>query len=965
MPRFATNTDEIVSAATVDALERLHGNPGSIVVVSVQYADAGDSCDCGDPAGSIVGASAYDIGVANGFVGTQPEWLESLKGDPAPSELHLLTVAALDLTGENTPAANATVTLDMSAASRALIDCPATGGLTLDVSNASTSRPVAEVRLNNFERADDCPIGLGDVVAAAALPAAVPAGGYLNLWIIPTEDGRAIISPIEPEPQSDTVYSNNPSGGAGTEQFGHSANASGIYNTAIGSGATATYQQGVAIGSTTQARTCAVAVGHNTSATGGFSVAVGQGATTTGSLGVVIGYQATSSQSESVVIGAQATVTAGNSTAVGRSASAGLRSAAYGKSAQANATNATAIGVSTTTADYGTAVGYGSIATGPVSSLALGVSASATQQNAISIGLSAAVPHARALAIGGEATTTANNQAVLGGKSFAYYQTLVYGQSDHLVTGAGFTEVVHRPSKPDTNQTDLAALDHVFEGGRSSGTGDPGAIILRTWDNAGVSGTTIGATSHDLIVLKGDAVYLPGLPTADPVEADRLWNDGGNPRLSAAPAVLTGDFYVDPVNGDDSNDGTSRETAWQTLGKINTRVAGLADGSPDETYVILAGDHAGNITAQRNATLDLTYEMEPGCTITPASGTSGIAVNGSIPGSGNTLRVTVNLRGAVFFGNSVSSANGIGTTNGPILTVNGLADDGTMARFQGFDDGFSCHGQSGPSSDIVVNDCWFSGGTKSAYAHVNDSAAEAYRCVFEAAPGATIGVGAVLSTQRSRFVDCTFIPATAGQVMNMNRSDFVRCQIGTPDKHVNFGAQANSTYGRNPTLTDCYVHGDIDGFAESRWTRCYGTIRGRQRGVASEEWSMHNCVWLGNATLTQFLYSNYDAEDGNWLGGTATIRDTIVTGYAEAFDAGTAGQNAQINNEWTLDSLCLYGNGTNFDAGITNGTTGLVTADPLIGSADSTSQADYETAVWSPCRNAGSARDHIGVPSRD
>ncbi len=47
----------------------------------------------GDPgADGIDGASAYEIALANGFVGTQEEWLESLVGASAPSDLNAITI---------------------------------------------------------------------------------------------------------------------------------------------------------------------------------------------------------------------------------------------------------------------------------------------------------------------------------------------------------------------------------------------------------------------------------------------------------------------------------------------------------------------------------------------------------------------------------------------------------------------------------------------------------------------------------------------------------------------------------------------------------------------------------------------------------------------------------------------------------------------------------------------------------
>lgn len=42
------------------------------------------------------GESAYEIAVQNGFVGTEKEWLESLKGGDAPSDIDWSTPSSED-----------------------------------------------------------------------------------------------------------------------------------------------------------------------------------------------------------------------------------------------------------------------------------------------------------------------------------------------------------------------------------------------------------------------------------------------------------------------------------------------------------------------------------------------------------------------------------------------------------------------------------------------------------------------------------------------------------------------------------------------------------------------------------------------------------------------------------------------------------------------------------------------------
>ena len=43
--------------------------------------------------GDLRGISAYDVAVANGFTGTQAEWLDSLKGEPGPEQITVSATA--------------------------------------------------------------------------------------------------------------------------------------------------------------------------------------------------------------------------------------------------------------------------------------------------------------------------------------------------------------------------------------------------------------------------------------------------------------------------------------------------------------------------------------------------------------------------------------------------------------------------------------------------------------------------------------------------------------------------------------------------------------------------------------------------------------------------------------------------------------------------------------------------------
>jgi hypothetical protein len=59
----------------------------------------------------------------------------------------------------------------------------------------------------------------------------------------------------------------------------------------------------------------------------------------------------------------------------------------------------------------------------------------------------------------------------------------------------------------------------------------------------------------------------------------------GISRFRALPKMVQADYYVDATNGSDSNDGTTPDTAWKTINKVNTSTF-----SPGEHIVFKAGE---------------------------------------------------------------------------------------------------------------------------------------------------------------------------------------------------------------------------------------------------------------------------------------------------------------------------------------------------------------------------------------
>jgi hypothetical protein len=135
--------------------------------------------------------------------------------------------------------------------------------------------------------------------------------------------------------------------------------------TAIGSAATATAQNAVALGANANANQLnAVALGQAAAATGDHSSAVGTNAAASASYAQAMGYAASVSGGNSVAVGANATVAGIESVAIGKSASAsGGDAVAIGATATASNVNATAIGYgATTTSDNSVVLGNSSIA---------------------------------------------------------------------------------------------------------------------------------------------------------------------------------------------------------------------------------------------------------------------------------------------------------------------------------------------------------------------------------------------------------------------------------------------------------------------------------------------------------------------------------------------------------------------------------------------------------------------------
>lgn len=213
------------------------------------------------------------------------------------------------------------------------------------------------------------------------------------------------------------------SGGTNCTTVGRSAQGTGASGTSIGytasqtNGGTAVGQQASATGTTN-----AVALGGQASCSGASGIAIGSVASATAAQAIGIGKTAASTNTDSIAIGNAAAAAGLTGTAIGKSASAGFQdSNAIGNGAITGGTNDISIGVAAVCTGGGGAhsrVCIGASATAGASGqtypIAIGSQANANKAGSIALGRLAQGVHTNSTAIGISATTTANNQIMLG-----------------------------------------------------------------------------------------------------------------------------------------------------------------------------------------------------------------------------------------------------------------------------------------------------------------------------------------------------------------------------------------------------------------------------------------------------------------------------------------------------------------------------------------------------------------------
>lgn len=291
--------------------------------------------------------------------------------------------------------------------------------------------------------------------------------------------------------------------------------------TALGQGAAALAANATAVGRLASAGSGATGVGNSCVATGTNSVALGVLASATATNNIAIGQNSVANTSGGTVVGSAASALGASSVAFGGFASAaGTNSVALGFNAATLGESAVAIGLGATANQNGTAVGLSADAAGSNNSSAYGRQAVASGQEsvavgalttasasaAIAIGMQANAGHV-SIALGKQATTTANNQFVVGS---------VNTPVNDVYIGEGVTSATPQALSLNAtggSGTDIASGAFQIAGGRSTGNATAGILELQT-GTPGVSGTAAQTLATRLTISDTDATLT--VPLAGP-----------------------------------------------------------------------------------------------------------------------------------------------------------------------------------------------------------------------------------------------------------------------------------------------------------------------------------------------------------------------------------------------------------------------------------------------------------------
>lgn len=315
-----------------------------------------------------------------------------------------------------------------------------------------------------------------------------------------------------------------------TTAVGQSSLASAARATAIGSDATASSADTVAIGDTALASNSGNVIIGSAAGDGGFgfSVAVGYSSLVK-NLAVAIGYDSDANCANCVSVGYQATTSAQDSVAIGKSATASGSSAG------------------------GTAVGTSAAASGAAGAVAIGHGASAAHNS---------------IALGRSATTTANNQLIIGSNNVRIADVYI----SEGVTDTSPSDVLL--STTGGSGTNVAGGNLTLRGGLATGNAATGDVII-AGANAGASSSTLQTAANRWLFKGGTGHLVTGADNTYDIGADGATRPRSlylGTRATMAEIKITGGS---PGSGKVLTSDGSGVGTWQDTGIP----AGVPDGS--------------------------------------------------------------------------------------------------------------------------------------------------------------------------------------------------------------------------------------------------------------------------------------------------------------------------------------------------------------------------------------------------
>jgi len=319
---------------------------------------------------------------------------------------------------------------------------------------------------------------------------------------------------IQNDFSGNVVIGEGASGGADNAiSIGRLASTSGTGSVSIGPSSSTSGSGSISIGSVTDSVIGAVSIGRGSRALGTNSVVLGEGAFTDNEDNITIGHDANSSGggNTGICIGSGSRIKngSGNSVVVGNEALIDGNS------------------------DASVAIGEASSVSSAGGSVVVGQNSSSTGARSTVIGTSAGSGHEDSIAIGKGSSTTGTNQVVIGSGASSIAQAYI----GNGVTNASPINIGLNAT--GGNGTDIAGANLTLAGGKGTGAGAPGSILLRTAP-AGTSGTTANAL-ETVATVTGSAFGINKGFVQDGINT--VTGAGGSPDETADGADAV--FYLD------------------------------------------------------------------------------------------------------------------------------------------------------------------------------------------------------------------------------------------------------------------------------------------------------------------------------------------------------------------------------------------------------------------------------------